>query len=300
VKVGDHVEKDQIIAETKSFFGMFKSECKSPTTGTVETVSHAGGSVGIRQAPLPIEVKAYIAGKVAEVIPSEGVVVETRGALIQGIFGVGGERTGIMEMVSADVNGVLDAPQITPEHAGKILVGGANVTGAALRKASAVGVVGLIAGGLVDKELVDFLGYDIGVAITGHENITITVVVTEGFGSIPMARRTFDLFASLSGKMASINGATQIRAGVIRPEVVVPLTGPAPENGEKEDPFVLQVGTSIRVIREPYFGLLGAVTGLPPKLVRVDSGAEVRVLDAKLADGRDVTVPRANVEIIAS
>jgi hypothetical protein len=97
-----------------------------------------------------------------------------------------------------------------------------------------------------------------------------------------------------------MNGATQIRAGVIRPEIIAPAesvpAGAPPEHSAS----VLEVGTPIRVIREPYFGLLGKVTGLPAQLVTVDSGAEVRVLKAMLDDGREVTVPRANVEIIAT
>jgi len=64
--------------------------------------------------------------------------------------------------------------------------------------------------------------------------------------------------------------------------------------------FELKPGAAIRVIREPYFGALGTVTGLPSTLQVLESGTEVRVLTAKLADGREVTVPRANVEITAS
>jgi hypothetical protein len=64
--------------------------------------------------------------------------------------------------------------------------------------------------------------------------------------------------------------------------------------------LALELGTQIRVIREPYFGAIGSVTGLPPELVTLESGTHVRVLNAKLANGEDVTVPRANVEIIAA
>jgi hypothetical protein len=116
-----------------------------------------------------------------------------------------------------------------------------------------------------------------------------------------MADRTFALLKSLEGKTASINGATQIRAGVIRPEVIVPSETPS-ENVDathtEADSGELAVGTHIRVIREPYFGLLGNVTALPPDLVQVESGTWVRVLSARLADDREVVVPRANVEII--
>ncbi len=72
------------------------------------------------------------------------------------------------------------------------------------------------------------------------------------------------------------------------------------ETHSHSEGMLLEVGTPIRVIREPYFGMIGSVTGLPAQLQTVESGAEVRVLEAKLDDGRDVTVPRANVEIIAS
>lgn len=301
VKEGDKVEKGQILAETKSFFGMFKSDVKSPVAGTVETISSVSGNVGVREAPLPIDLTAYLSGTIAGVLPGEGVVVEARGALVQGIFGIGGERVGQIHVVSATPESDLAEGDITSALAGKIIVGGANISGAALRKASDVGVTGIVVGGIVDKDLIAFLGYDIGVAITGHENINLTLVITEGFGTIAMAQRTFALLQSLQDRSASINGATQIRAGVIRPEVIVPLAADAPlpvkTNGEAG---ALNIGTAIRLIREPYFGALATVVGLPPHLTIVGSGASVRVLEAKLPDGSVVTVPRANVEIIES
>ncbi len=57
-------------------------------------------------------------------------------------------------------------------------------------------------------------------------------------------------------------------------------------------------GTPIRIIRNPYFGAIGAVVELPIELQRLESGSKVRVLKAQLVDGSIVTVPRANVEII--
>lgn len=297
VKEGESVEKGQVIAATKAFFGMFKSEAKSPVSGIVETISAVSGNVGVRQPPLPIDLTAYLSGSIAETMPGEGVIVQTEGALIQGIFGIGGERVGEIQMVSTAPESDLTEAEITPALAGKIIVGGANISGAALQKASEAGVKGIVVGGIIDKDLIAFLGYDIGVAITGHENINLTLVITEGFGTIAMAHRTFELLKSLEGKSASINGATQIRAGVIRPEVIVPLSG-SPLIAGSGDEGNLSIGTPIRLIREPYFGKLATVAALPPQLTLIGSGASVRVLDAKLADGSIVTVPRANVEII--
>lgn len=303
VKVGDKVNRGDIVAITKGMWGLFKSECKSTTTGTVELISNITGNVGIREAPTPIEVDAYIPGKIIEVLDGEGVVIEAHGALIQGIFGIGGERRGEIMMITAGPDDPITADMITSAHAGKIIVGGSNLSGDALRKAHELGVTGIVVGGIVDKDLIDYLGYDIGVAITGHEDIPLTLVLTEGFGTIAMAGRTFNLLKSLTGKIASICGATQIRAGVIRPEVIVAddtenAGGTAAD--EVVPSFSLEPGTNIRIIREPYFGLLATVTALPHHLVVVGSGAEVRVLEAKLnTTGEIVTVPRANVEIVA-
>jgi hypothetical protein len=297
IKEGDPVVAGQLLASTRSFFGFVTTECKAPVEGVVEIISPVTGHVSIRENPNPIEVRAYVRGRVAEVIEGEGVVVETRGALIQGIFGIGGERQGAIRMVADTPQAPLTEQQITPDMAGQVIVGGSNLSSAALQRASEVGVAAIVVGAIVDQDLVQFLGYDIGVAITGHEAINLTLILTEGFGTIPMAERTFTLLRSLEGQMASVNGATQIRAGVIRPEVIVPRPAQAETEGaERQD---LEIGTAIRIIREPNFGKLATVAALPAELQQIPTGAKVRVLEAELVEnGERVVVPRANVEII--
>ncbi|MHB8635534.1 MAG: hypothetical protein ACYC96_03565 [Fimbriimonadaceae bacterium] len=300
IKPGETIEKGQLIAESKGFLGRFKQQVVSDFTGTVDSISGVTGNMLVREAPIPVEINAYIEGQIVDILPEEGAIVETRCAMVQGIFGVGGERTGVVRLAVADPQKPLEASDIQASDAGKFLVGGSGVTADALTRAGTVGVAGIITGGVRDADLIKLLGYDIGVAITGQENIPFTLVVTEGFGFLSMAIRTFDLLRSLEGKAASINGATQIRAGVIRPELIVPLAADVAKSTASQQTFELTIGAPIRVIREPYFGQLGTVTELPSQLVTVDSGTEVRVLKAKLADSRDVVVPRANVEIIAN
>lgn len=300
LKEGDAITKGQTVAETKGFLGFFKQRVESDYAGVVEGVSAVTGNVLVREASIPVDITAYVSGRVKQVIADEGAIVETRGAMVQGIFGIGAERNGEVRVATNTPDEVLTDAMIQPSDAGKILVGGAGVTYEALVKANETGVVGLVVGAIRDVDLTTLLGYDIGVAITGQEDVTTTVVVTEGFGKLAMAGRTFKLLQSLEGRRASINGATQIRAGVIRPELIAPMAHDAKESLPEASTNMLQVGTPIRVIREPYFGQLGKVTDLPAQLLTVESGAEVRVLKAKLDDGQEVTVPRANVEIIAT
>lgn len=300
LKIGDSVEREQIVAETKGFLGLFKSQVTSDFAGTVETISEVTGNVLVREPSIPVEMPAYIAGTVVDVMPEEGAVIEARGAMVQGIFGVGGERNGDIRLAVSSPDDLLDVQHIQDTDAGKILVGGSGVTLAALQRANDLGVVGLIVGAVRDVDLIQFLGYDIGVAITGQEAIATTLLATEGFGQLRMAERTFNLLKTLEGRNASMNGATQIRAGVIRPEIIAPSQQASVESVSTQAGSSLELGTPIRIIREPYFGRLGTVTELPAQLQTVESGAEVRVLMAKLDDGQAVCVPRANVEIIAS
>lgn len=298
-KVGDPVKNGETIALSKSLFGLFKNECAATIDGTIESISHVTGQVLLRGAPTPVEVKAYLSGEVVETIPKEGVVVACVASFVQGIFGIGGETSGALQVVVPDASTVLTEKQIQPEHAGKIIVGGSLVTAEGLKRAIAVGVKGVVVGGFDDKDLRDFLGYDIGVAITGSEDIGTTLVVTEGFGQINMAQKTFDLLKKHEGEMACINGATQIRAGVIRPEVVIP----APEAAGKESAAGaptegLKVGSPIRVIRHPHFGRLGRVTDLPSPLTKLESESKARILEVEFYDGSKAVVPRANVEMI--
>ena len=300
--VGEAITKDEIIATTKGLFGLFKSQARSPIEGTIESVSDITGQVILREPPIPVEVKAYTDGTVTEIVPNEGVTVETYGTYIQGIFGVGGETVGNLNVVASSPSDELAAEQILPEHRGNILVGGSLVTTDAIQKAIQQGVKGIIAGGIDDADLRELLGYELGVAITGSEEIGITLVITEGFGSIAIAEQTFALLKAREGMKTSINGATQIRAGVVRPEIVIPIASENAETAsETEDDAtegILEVGSSVRIIREPYFGKLGRVTELPVELQNLETEAQVRVLRVELEDGQQTTFPRANVEAI--
>jgi len=300
VKEGDAVTEGQVLAEVRSFFGLMHQTSKAPCAGVVDHISTVSGYIAVREPPVPIEVDAHIAGRVAEIIPDEGVVVEAAGAFIQGIFGVGGERRGPIKVLAAGADQPLDEAALTPDAAGCVVVGGATASGAALARAAAVGAVGVVVGAVDDRALREFVGYDIGVAITGQEQVPLTLILTEGFGALTMAQRTFALLQSLEGRAASIDGATQIRAGVIRPEIIVPAEG-AGAPGVVAEQVVQQElvpGSHVRLIREPLFGQLARVTALPPELRAVETEAEVRVAEVELDDGRRAEVPRANLEII--
>ncbi len=298
--VGDTCEAGEVIAMRKTFFGLYQRECKVPVTGTIEYVSDVTGQCLIREPAIPLALNAYIPGTVTKVIPEEGVEIETPAALIQGIFGIGEETHGELMVLSESESDALTEGQLTEKCSGKIIVGGSIVDGPTLKKAVELGVKGIIVGGIKDADLTSFLGYSIGVAITGEERMGLTLILTEGFGKMSMAVKTFNFLKEFEGKLACINGATQIRAGVIRPEIIIPIDE-SPSDGSEDEKLHLEGLTSglpVRIIGPPYFGAIGHVTDLPIDLQTVETESKVRVLEVELEDGNRVTVPRANVELI--
>lgn len=294
-KEGEAIKKGEIIAINRVLFGLIKNPVLSPIDGFVENISDITGQVILREHPIPIQVNAYVDGNVIKIIENEGVEIECYGAFIQGIFGIGGEKIGKIRVAVKNPEEELKSEHLLENETGNIIVGGSYAKSEAIKEAMKRNAVGIILGGIDDYTIKEILGYDIGVAITGNENISTTIIITEGFGKIPIASRTFDILSSLDGKKASINGATQIRAGVMRPEIVVPLD--AGKEIESKEDGTLKVGKLVRIIRSPYFGMIGKVAELPIEPVSIETESKARILKVQI-DSQIISVPRANVELI--
>lgn len=303
---GDTIEKGEVLAENKPVIKWFQTQVRAPVSGTIETISKVTGQVFLREPPEVIRLSAYIDGTIVEVTPQQGVVVESHCAFVQGIFGLGGETAGPIAQAVLTPDEILTPQHLTRAHAGQIVIGGALAQKETFAKARELGVRALVVGGVHDHDLKELLGYDLGVAITGTEQIGFSLLVTEGFGHIPMAKRTFDLLTAKVGQNASCSGATQIRAGVIRPEVIIALNEEDTFEGhgsqfkiqDEVETHGIQVGDIVRIIREPHFGLLARVQALPAELQHTATESRVRVLVVTLPNRQDVTIPRANVEMI--
>lgn len=298
--VGSAVQAGEPLARTTGLWGWFVREINSPHSGTLESISEVTGQLMLRGESQNIELKAYLRGKVVEIYPTQGVLIEARGAVIQGILGVGGEQYGKIHVATTSPHEDLTPECLTPDMRESLVIGGRRILQETVLQAQQLGIRGLLAGSMHDRDLKAVLGYELGVAVTGSESLGLTLIITEGFGSVPMSDKTFALFQSLQGRLASMNGATQIRAGVLRPEVVIchDCSNSVSSVSESLLPPSLQTGSWVRLIREPWFGRLGTVINLPPELQPLPSESRARVVEVALDSGEHIVVPRANVEVI--
>ena len=299
VEIGSEIKEGELLAETKGLFGFFKSSATSPVDGVLESISDITGQVVLREKPIPVEIDAYMNGKVASVLEEEGVVVTANAVFIQGIFGMGGENRGELRVLVDNREDELTPEMIPDDVKDAVIVGGSFVSLEAYKKAISVGAAAVVAGGFNYNDLQDVLGYVLGVAITGSEDLGTSLILTEGYGRIPMGNRSFELLQQHNGKFTSVNGSTQIRAGVIRPEIVIPLTveDAMESKSEKDTASGISAGSMVRVIRAPYFGDIGTVVSLPSKLQQMESETMVRVAEVEIG-GETLVIPRANLEMV--
>jgi len=303
VKPGDDVARGDIIAQMRGLWGLFKTEAQAPISGVIEFISQATGHIGIRAPADKISVRAYISGEVESVDDGRGAVIKADATLVQGIFGVGGERNGVISLLNVEASNKITEADIPETCAGEILIGGHSPTLAALRLAAKRGAVGFVTGSIDDTTLASYVGYDIGIALTGDEPVAMTLIITEGFGELPMNERALGLLKQAHGCAASINGATQVRAGALRPEVITKRSSTlesADLSGAGVVQGALRVGGRVRIIRVPFFGLQGEIVELPKEPKEIATGALARVALVRLAElsGETVVVPRANLEVV--
>ncbi|MCW4013539.1 MAG: hypothetical protein NWF07_11195, partial [Candidatus Bathyarchaeota archaeon] len=190
--------------------------------GVVMDFSEKTGRMMIKGHPVPVEVYAHIPGIVKELYDNEGARLETKGYRYHGLFGVGGETHGELVIATESRDTPLTSSEIKPEHRDRILVGGSVATLDALREAVKHGVKGIIVGGVDQKDLTYFLGYEMGVGVTGGEDIGLTLILTEGFGVNPMDDDLFGFFMEHAGELACVDGTTHIRSRSQRPEIIIP------------------------------------------------------------------------------
>ena len=92
---------------------------------------------------------------------------------------------------------------------GEVLVDkGADVTPekiVAYKKAISMGIAAVVVGGFNYHDLKEVLGYTLGVAITGSEDIGTSLIITEGYGNIPMGTRSFDILKKHDGNLGRIS-----------------------------------------------------------------------------------------------
>lgn len=313
---GQQVERGSVLAQ-KAGFGSRAS--RSPVTGTFSGYDPATGTGQVVTEAEPLTLQAHLKGIVTDLIPYYGAVVETPAILIRGIFGVGQEQHGVLKVMVSSEDETLTADMVDARATYAIVLGGADVSADALRRMIELGARGLITGSIRSVELANFLGYSQaggwrlglgGVHSNGWDfpppNPGIAspvppdfvLIITEGFGSVPMSPRTFEILAAHDGQEIAIDGSTRLRGGLARPEIIIPLARTTAVKWLEEQSARLAVGKTVRLLVSDYLGQVAQISGLPvgPRATR--SGVVAPVADVQLPGGQHLRLPAVDLEVL--
>lgn len=314
VKDGDKVERGHVLATRKE--GFKYHNVTSPVHGTVSAIAPLLGSLSIIPDRVSSVLIAHVPGIVLAITGGREVELAGYGVVLEGLLGIGGEARGLLSVMPN-----AEEPWRPPSGQKGDLEGCVVVTGNAdhvsLQEAARLGVTGLIAGQMHQSEVSKFLGRELGGIATGDEEVSPVLILTGGFGAGGMAASLHARFRALEGKLASINGTTHIRAGVIRPRVVVSF--PVPEGSDPEaadgatmasadgreharESRGLAVKARVRVLRGPWAGRTGVILGLPVQPQPIPTGSSVLVAKVRIDprmpgdDSPEAIVAQANLQ----
>ncbi len=178
---------------------------------------------------------------------------------------------------------------------------------AMLRQAMISGVVGVIASSISSRDFEGFLRTDlielidsVDVELAQAHLPQMTVLLTEGLGTIAMPARTMNLLSHYQGSIALLSGATSVRQGIF-PELVISL--PAKEVQQNWHPVqpdpILTLGAQVRVCSGDHEGAIGSIDYLYSHEQVFPSGIRARAARLRLEDGSMLTIPLTLVERIS-
>lgn len=297
ISPGDQVSVGQRIFEKKSLFSFFNILENSKFSGQVEFISESNGHIGIREPSNLLEVRAFVPGKVIDISKNRNIKIESHVGLLQGAIGYGGEVSGKVYFIDIDSSAILDRsildslPKfITPT----IVVGGMSFSREFFLEARDKNIVGIVTSSLQSKAVREVLGTSVFGTSPAYSNYMPVVIVIEGFGNLSLSSQAREFFKYANGKIASMHGLTQVRAGAIRPELIVHEPSSAPYAQELIHTYP-KPGDVMRVVRGKYFGKIGKIISLPENLYTLESGVETHVAELDIL-GEKIKVALANVE----
>ena len=186
---------------------------KSPTAGTLTNIDTEKGSVTIEYQFKEKKKYANLYGKVLNTKNNTAVTINYNGYKIQGIIGFGKENHGIIHFISDELQ--------TDNLKNKIVISSSKIDKDLLQKLINEKVAGLITPSIDNSVITKHIDKEIGIALTGRENIAFPIIITEGFGNFNMRKEYQEFLKNSHGKFCYMNPHTQIRAGVTRPTIII-------------------------------------------------------------------------------
>lgn len=306
ISLGQKIYKGELLAYKDG--GLFggKTVVVSPSDGVLDFLNPQTGEIKMTLLPRKEDLTCGVYGIVEAVDLERGqITIQTQASLIHGIFGCGRVRDGILHIVGR--RDELLGPHFVPlTYHGQILLGGSLVFKEAISACISAGISGIISGGINAKDYKAMAGGRLIFPKRLENDSGISIVVCEGFGSVPIAEDIYEILAGYHGKFVSIDGNKQV---ILLPSfesksmIKVRNTKLPPENSistiyeRRLEAVELKKGLRVRIIGNSFIGEQGKIVAIDQTETVLTSGIKTFLATVE-TKRRKVQIPVANLEII--
>jgi hypothetical protein len=277
---GDDLVKGDVIAGP---VGIFQRVIRAPDPGLVRIAGE--GKVLFEIASPVNELQAGMDGTVTNIIPERGAIIETNGALIQGVWGNGKIAYGVVQPVSNDLLQELVPEQLNISFRGVILSAGFCRSPEVLEAASNIPIKGLILGSITSD------------LIPLAKSVDYPIMVIDGFGERPMNRAAESILVANKDRNIALNAQKYDPFQGNYPEVIISQTA----HSDTEPPSeieTLRAGKKVIIINGPDVNKIGKIETVLPQKKKTASGIMAKVAEVTLPNEQVEIIPLANLKII--
>jgi len=279
---GDDLSKGDVIAGP---VGLFQRVIRAPENGVIRIAGE--GKVLFEISAEEYELPAGMDGTVTGIIPDRGAIIETKGALIQGIWGNGRIAYGVIQPISKDLSKEVESEQIDISFRGAIMAAGSCSKAEVLEAAAAVPIKGLILGSMSAS------------LIPTAKSMSYPIMVIDGFGSIPMNNRAEQLLVTNRDRNIALNAQRHQPYRGKYPEVIISLPIQKDFNTPVEAEELIP-GQRVIMISGARIGKIGTVARLLEGKFTFASGVAAPAIEIEMEGGAPVIVPANNVRLLSS
>ena len=277
--IGEFVKSGSIIAERKKSGRIIRS----PSDGTI--VSIDDGIVLLQSNNKMFELKAGFPGLIKKVLIDHGVVIESTGAYYQGVWGNGKFNIGSLTSFTSSPEEPLSLEKMKNQHNNIVSFAAWCNDPAVFEYADKHKWKGMIFGSLPAK------------LIPVIRKLPFPVLLTEGFGNIPINSFTYDLLNSHLGRNISVDAIKGSCFSKDRPEFFIPAA-----NGIKsvtfKDELNMEIGNKVRILKGKYFGYTGTIADNNiEEMTKFPNGNRSQSILVNLPDDEKVVFPLANIDV---
>ena len=277
-EVGDKLTEGDVIAEAG---GMFKRVVRAPADSEILMIMSGVMLLQVDQPVVPL--LAGLSGTVVDVLPERGAIIESTGALLQGVWGNGRISAGTLVMLAQGPAGELKADRLDISLRGSVGVAGQCRDRAALLAAAELPLQGLVLGSMPSDLIATAL------------QIEIPLILLEGFGNLPIHHHAYKILSTNEKRDIDLNAAPLDRYLGERPELLIPLPATA-EFPPETDQF--RFGQTVKVLSAPHQSMTGTLEEIHYEPVLLPNGLRTKVATIRLENNERVSIPFTNLEVL--